>query len=63
MLFRVLLVAAVAGLTSVSVAAAQAVPPQPPPNAALPWAAPLETSCAQGDTSVRGPGAWPASGR
>ena len=51
MLFRVLLVAAVAGLTSVSVAVAQALPPQPPPNAALPWAAPLETSCAQGDTS------------
>ena len=51
MLFRVLVVTAVAGLTSVSVAAAQAVPPQPPPNPALPWAAPLETSCAQGDTS------------
>ena len=51
MLFRVLLVAAVAGLTSVSAAVAQALPPQPPPNAALPWAAPLETSCLTGDTS------------
>jgi len=52
MLLRALLVAAVAAVTlaPVSVVAA-AVPPQPPPNAALPWAAPLETSCAQGDTS------------
>ena len=50
MLLRILLVAAVAVLTPVSVAAS-AVPPQPPPNAALPWAAPLEVSCAQGDTS------------
>ena len=50
MLLRVLLVAAVAALTPVSVAAAPAPPPQPPPNAALPWAAPLGTSCAQGDT-------------
>jgi hypothetical protein len=47
---RVLLVAAVAVLTWVSAAAAQAPPPpQPPPNPALPWAAPLETSCAHGD--------------
>lgn len=51
MLFRVLLVAAVAGVTSVSLAVAQELPPQPPPNAALPWAAPLEMSCATGDTS------------
>jgi len=53
MLIRILpaVAVAVAGLASVPVAAAQVVPPQPPPNAALPWAAPLETSCAQGDTS------------
>jgi len=49
MLFRVYVVVAVAGLASVPMAAAQVVPPQPAPNAALPWAAPLETSCAQGD--------------
>ena len=49
MLLRALLVTAVAALTPASVAV-PAVPPQPPPNAALPWAAPLETSCAQGDT-------------
>ena len=47
MLLRILLVTVIAAL--VSVAAAQAAPPQPPPNAALPWTAPLETSCAQGD--------------
>src|SRR4051794_749694 len=51
MLFRVLLVAAAAGLASVSPAAAQVLPPQPPPNPALPWAAPLETTCARGDTA------------
>jgi hypothetical protein len=49
MLLGVLPVAAAAALVSVSVSAAQAPPPQPPPNAALPWAAPLETSCARGD--------------
>jgi hypothetical protein len=51
MVFRLVLVAAAAGLASVSAAAAQVIPPQPPPNPALPWAAPLETSCAQGDTA------------
>src|SRR4051794_31910803 len=51
MLFRVLLVAAAAGLASVSPAAAQVLPPQPPPNPALPWAAPLETTCAHGATA------------
>lgn len=44
-----LLIAAMAALAPVSVATAQEPPPQPPPNPALPWAAPLETTCAQGD--------------
>src|SRR3954452_8243524 len=51
MRFRVVLVVAAAGLAWVPGAAAQVMPPQPPPNPALPWAAPLETSCAQGDTA------------
>lgn len=46
MLLRVLLVAVMVALTPVSRAAA--APPQPPPNPALPWAAPLETTCAEG---------------
>jgi hypothetical protein len=40
---RVLLIVAVAALAPVSLAQAA------PPNPALPWAAPLETTCAQGD--------------
>ena len=46
---RVLLITAMAALAPVSVASAQQPPSQPPPNAALPWAAPLETTCAEGD--------------
>jgi hypothetical protein len=47
MLLRILQIVAVVLL--VPVAAAQAAAAQPPPNPALPWAAPLETSCARGD--------------
>jgi hypothetical protein len=49
MLARVLLIVTVAALAPASVAAAQEPPPQPPPNPTLPWAAPLETSCARGE--------------
>jgi Family of unknown function (DUF5995) len=48
MLLRILQIVAVALLAPVSAAAAQTAP-QPPANPALPWAAPLETSCARGD--------------